>query len=95
MDTITPADYKEYTVEFLDIKEVAKKTVIDIDLKQRLPISYVKLNISDKVDYYRPFTLNYISDSVRTEKGWRYNYRTLSSGTLNSIKKMSSNLQVH
>lgn len=87
MDAKTPADYKEYTVTYIDIKEVDKQTVIDIDLKQRLPLSYLKINISDQVDYYRPFTLQYVSDSVNTEKGWRYNYRNLSSGTLNSIEK--------
>ena len=87
MNAKTPAEYKEYTVTYLNIKEVAKKTIIDIDLKQRLPLSYLKLNVSDQVDYYRPFTLQYMSDSVNTEKGWRYNYRNLSSGTLNSIEK--------
>lgn len=87
MDTKTPADYAAYTVTYMDIKEVAKRTVIDIDLKQRLPLSYLKINVSDQVDYYRPFTLQYVSDSINTEKGWRYNYRDLSSGILNSIEK--------
>jgi hypothetical protein len=40
-------------------------------------------------DYYRPITIQYVSDSVKTQKGYVYNYRTLSTGTLNSIKNNS------
>jgi hypothetical protein len=38
-------------------------------------------------DYYRPVTIKYLTDSIKTEKGWIYNYRTLTSGVLNSISK--------
>lgn len=78
---------KDYIVGFMNIEEEGKSTILDIDFKKRLPISFLKINISDKVDYYRPFAIEYISDSVQTEKGWRYNYRNFSSGTLNSIEK--------
>ena len=87
METKTPADYQEFMVNSLDIKEVDKQSIIDIDLKKRLPISHLKLKISDKIDYYRPLTVEYVSDSIKTEKGWRYNYRYLTSGTLNSIEE--------
>lgn len=81
------AKYKDYMVSFMNIEEEGKKTILDIDLKNRLPISFLKINISDELDYYRPFTIAYLSDSVETEKGWRYDYHNLSSGTLNSIEK--------
>lgn len=29
----------------------------------------------------------FIKDSLKTEQGWKYNYRTLTNGTLNSIEK--------
>lgn len=87
MDSKTAANYKDYMVSSMVIKEENKKSIVDIELKERIPFSYLKLNISDQIDYYRPFTMQYVSDSVKTEKGWRYNYKYLSSGTLNSIEK--------
>lgn len=89
IDTNIEGKYRDYTVGYMNIKEDGKRTVLDIDLKKRLPISFLKFNISDEIDYYRQFTIAYLADSVETEKGWRYDYRNLSSGTLNSIKKMN------
>ena len=31
--------------------------------------------------------MQYLSDSTQTEKGWNYNYKTLTQGTLNSFEK--------
>lgn len=87
LDSITPAKYQNYPVtNFIVIKE-NKKTIIGIDLKSRLPVSQLELEVSDKIDYYRPIEIQYISDSVNTEKGWKYSYRTLTSGTLSSLEK--------
>jgi hypothetical protein len=63
------------------------KTILEIDLKSPVPVSSIKLNVNNKIDYYRPITIQYLADSVKTEKGWIYNYQTLTSGTLNSIEK--------
>ena len=79
--------YQDHAVAHTDIKEENKNTILDIDLKKRVSISFLKINISDEIDYYRPFSIAYISDSVSTEKGWRYSYRKLSAGTLSSIKE--------
>ena len=87
LDSITPPKFKNYTVKKFDVSQENKNSVITIDLKSRLPVSYLKLDVSDKVDYYRPIEIKYVSDSVKTEKGWRYNYRTLTSGTLSSLEK--------
>jgi len=87
IDSNIKGKFREYTVGYMNINEDGKKTILDIDLKKRLPISSLKIDVSDEVDYYRPFTIAYLSDSVETEKGWRYNYHNLSSGTLNSIEK--------
>ena len=51
-----------------------------------VPVSFIKLSVSDKIDYYRPHTIQYLSDSVKTEKGWKYNYRSLTSGILSSLE---------
>jgi len=85
LDESINASYNTYPTTFMNISQKGKKTVVDIDLNQRLPVSYLKLNILDKVDYYRPMTLQYISDSITTEKGTKYVFNTLYSGTLSSL----------
>ena len=62
-----------------------KLTIIDIELESILPVSYIKLNISDTFNYYRPITIKYLADSSQTKKGWIYNYRAISHSTLHSI----------
>src|SRR5690606_39880230 len=64
-----------------------KQTEIDIELQMPVPISYLKININESFDYYRPITIKYLNDSTKTEQGWKYNYNTLASGTLNSVEK--------
>jgi hypothetical protein len=49
--------------------------------------SRIRIVVSDKIDYYRPLSIKYLSDSIKTEQGWKYIYSTLTSGTLNSIEK--------
>ncbi|MGB3150039.1 MAG: DUF3999 family protein [Maribacter sp.] len=87
LDSIIPAEYQKYPVTNFKVTEENKNTIIALDLKSRLPLSYLKLDVSDEIDYYRPIEIQYISDSVKTEKGWRYSYRTLTSGTLTSLEK--------
>ncbi|PIB25323.1 DUF3999 family protein [Maribacter sp. 4G9] len=86
LDSIIPAKYRDYAIETFDVIQENKNSVITIDLKARLPISYIKLDVSDKVDYYRPMEITYVSDSVKTEKGWRYRYSALTAGTLSSLE---------
>lgn len=83
----TSARYNDYTAIHMNVNHKNKQTFLDIDFKERVPISFLRINILDSVDYYRPFTIEYIADSVKTEKGWRHNYRNLNSGTLNSVEK--------
>jgi len=64
-----------------------KQTEIDIDMPLNVPISYIEIDVVDTIDYYRPVTVRYASDSIKTEKDWKYTYKTLASGTLNSIEK--------
>ncbi|WP_276167553.1 DUF3999 family protein [Zobellia alginiliquefaciens] len=85
LDGSVNAKYNTYPTTFMNIDQKGKTTVVDIDVNQRLPISFLKLNVSDKVDYYRPITLQYISDSIQTEKGLKYTYKNLYRGTLSSV----------
>jgi hypothetical protein len=83
---ITPASYRSYSASDFSVSEKGKQTYIDIDLKKRVPIGFLKLKVTDDIAYYRTITIDYIADSTETEKGWRYSYRNLYRGTLTSFK---------
>lgn len=84
---ITPADYINFDVKKVETVQnmVAKQTVIEVDLKNPSAVSHLKLNFSQHYDYYRKLRIQYVTDSINTEQGWRLNYGSLYSGTLSSI----------
>lgn len=90
---VIPATYVNYKTEETTISQKGKVTLIEIDLKSRLPISYLKVNVLDDYDYYRPVTVSYVSDSIKTEKGWKYTYRNLFSSTLTSLEDTGFNFR--
>jgi hypothetical protein len=71
----------------LDQNKEEKYTDINIELSKVVPVSYIKIDVNGDYDYYRPVTMEYVSDSTKTENGYYYTYRTLSYGTLNSVEK--------
>jgi len=85
---VTDGIFKNYPIKEIKTKENKRpnRTEIDIDLQMPVPIGHIKIGIADTFDYYRPFTVKYLTDSVNTDKGWKYNYNTLASGTLNSLE---------
>lgn len=62
-----------------------KQTTCYIELQMPLPVSGISLKVKDSIDYYRPVSVMYVSDSFSTAQGVAYNYRTLLNGTLHSI----------
>lgn len=86
---ISEATYRIYPIKNIEKKENKdnKQTEIDIEFNMSVPVSFLNLDIKKSFDYYRPITIKYLTDSTKTEKGWKYNYRTLTSATLNSIEK--------
>ena len=67
-------------------EEKSKTTQIDIDLGLKVPIYNLSLEVLDQFDYYRPMSIQFLSDSFHTEKGWKYSYSTIYSGTLSSLE---------
>jgi len=63
----------------------SKKTTVFIELDTLVPINKLQVNIVNTTDYYRHFTLSYLSNRFKTEKGWIENYTRITSGVLNSI----------
>lgn len=81
--------YTTFTSKNTLVKEDKKQrqTIIETELLDAVPLSHIKIAVKDTFDYYRPVTISYVSDSVKTAKGWIYNYRNLTTATLNSIEE--------
>ena len=62
------------------------------DANFKAPLNLLELSVDDKIDYYRPITIQYLVDSVKTDKGYYYNYRTMATRTLSSIEENSFQL---
>lgn len=68
-----------------------KVSIIEVCLANPSPLSYLKLNVQSDLDFYRPFKIECVTDSFKTDKGMQYNYQTLYQGTLSSIEKTAFN----
>jgi hypothetical protein len=67
--------------------KAAKQTIINIMLNDFQPVSNATIDVSNDQDYYRYYSLEYLTDSAQTPKGWTYYYTPLSSGYLTSINQ--------
>lgn len=78
--------FRTVTVDKLTTKTDKKNkiTTIEFSLKNPLPIYAVSININNKIDYNRNVTVEYLQDSVKTEKGIIKHYSYFSSGILSS-----------
>lgn len=64
-----------------------RQTIHEVQLRSAFAVSTVQLKVNDTFDYYRPVTIEYVSDSIKTELGWKYRYLPLTSGTLSSLEQ--------
>lgn len=80
---------RDYRIKKTTISEnkADKQTEIDLELELPVPVSTINIKVDDTFDYYRPITVKYLNDSIKTEQGWVYNYRTIASGILHSLNK--------
>lgn len=81
--------YQNYSVSNVATtqNQEQKITTLEINLKYPVPVSYMKFDIKNTFDYYRPITISFVTDSILTEQGWKYSYQKLATGTLNSMEK--------
>ncbi|MCA0447727.1 MAG: DUF3999 family protein [Bacteroidetes bacterium] len=82
----TPRNFAIRKFSKREIRE-SRQTEIDIELQMPVRVTQLKLAVNDPFDYYRPITIQFLSDSMKTERGWTYNYSNLTSGTLNSLEE--------
>lgn len=88
-EEIVPGVYKSYNIRSIERKEdkKLKQTIIDLSLPYSVPVSKLTLTVNDSIDYYRPFNIQYLSDSSQSPKGWKYFYRTAYKGVLSSLEQ--------
>lgn len=64
-----------------------KQTIVEVDLEMPVFMNEVEIAAKNSFDYYRPITVEYLTDSIKTENYYRYIYENMGSGTLNSLGK--------
>lgn len=89
LNKIVEGKFRKYRIHTTKIyqRETEKQTVILIELDSFVPLSKLNIFVNSTFDYYRPITIKYLVDSFKTQQGSKYNYSTISTGTLNSLEK--------
>lgn len=82
-------EYRSYAIKKFsnEINKAAKQTILQVELPNAVPVSYLKFAVANKIDFYRPIKIEYLADSQKTEKGYFYNYALIANGTLSSLEK--------
>ncbi|WP_424001697.1 DUF3999 family protein [Maribacter sp. IgM3_T14_3] len=86
------AEYRDYDVQSFTVSQEDKKTILDVDLQNRVPLNLLELTVDDNIDYYRSISIQYLVDSVKTEKGYFKNFSPLATRTLSSLEDNSFQL---
>lgn len=81
--------YDTHSIRSKKVTENKKEqqTIIELDLGIPLPVNRMAFSIGNTFDYYRSVSIEVLTDSVKTEKGWVFNYQTLGRGTLTSFEE--------
>ncbi len=85
----SPGIFRDYQLKSLQVRQErgVRQTIVEAELNLDLPVSFLKLTVVDSMDYFRPLTVKYLADSFNTEQGWKYRYRRLAGGILDSRKE--------
>ncbi len=83
------AELRNYEIKNIKKEEnkKSKQSEIEVELEMSVPVSNIKIKAKNSFDFYRPFKIKYLKDSLKTKMSWKYIYKNLTSGTLNSIEK--------
>lgn len=90
-DRFTEPDitYRSYPIIKQEVKEIRELQCRQIDLRLPWPVPVAQLQLPalDTIDYYRPIRIEVLTDSVRTEDGWKYRYTQAFRGVLSSLEE--------
>lgn len=78
--------YEKVNIQNIDIQQDRRKkqTLIALDLGALSPASYLKIEVENKIDYVRPFSLHYTADTTITPIYWETVF-------LNNISSLEQN----
>lgn len=75
---VVPGAYYEMDVRVtVTDQESTKTTRVLADLDVPIPVNRVYISTTSDDEYYRPIQIAQLTDSIYTDKGWKYNYRYL------------------
>jgi hypothetical protein len=63
----------------------ARTSIVEVDLGGSLPVSHVRVHVSDTIDFYRRMTIACCTDSVSTGAGWVRKYHEVWRGFFHSF----------
>ena len=72
---IEEGKYQIYQIGSMNISNDHEKqqTIVEINLLQKVPVASLAVKVNDTLDYYRPISIQYVTDSFNTEQGIHYN----------------------
>jgi hypothetical protein len=78
--------YQNRQVNFRHLHDTRSNTdTYTLHFPHALPVVGLRPIIRADYDYFRPFHLHQVRDSVKTEKGWRHNQKSVTSGFVSSL----------
>ncbi len=85
----TGGRYQNITVISKKIKNNSKsrETEILLKLAEPTPVSWLKVDVVEQLDYLRFVNIQYLADSTITQRGIRYHYQAIKSGYLSSLEQ--------
>lgn len=88
-EEFTAGRFENYEIKKIVTEEAkdTKETQITLELQKPGRPALLRFTVADSLDYYRPITIKYLSDSIKTENGWLPQYVTLTRGVLNSMEQ--------
>lgn len=91
LDEITNVSSTNYDIKKIEMTQNKdrKQSIVNIELVNAVPLSQLSFRVNENFDYYRPVKIEYLKDSTKTEKGWRYFYKALKRTTLSSVEDTS------
>lgn len=87
--TVQEEAYRNYKIIKQQISEntKAKRTELELTLSHPVPVSALRLEVTAEYDYYRPVTIEVLTDSTITETDTTYFFEQAGSGIISSLEE--------
>ena len=70
-----------------------KKSIIECELPNHLPIANLSFELDENLDYFRPILIETYQDSFKNDTGWKYKYYPIHRGIISSKYNGNFNLK--